>query len=137
MQIYPYLLFNGETAQAMGFYQEVLGGTLDINRFSEMPDFEQHFTEDMADRVMNAQLRCDGAVLMASDGCPDQPVGKRDGCSIAIEISDPVRAANVFEALAKDGEVLMAWAPTFWAAGFGMVKDKYDVSWMINNEIKK
>ncbi|MCQ9618007.1 VOC family protein [Paenalcaligenes niemegkensis] len=136
MQVYPYLIFNGNTAEAMTFYQQVLGGELNMSRFSEMPDFEQHFNAEVADRIMNAQLKFDDGLFMASDGCPDQPTGPIDGFAVALAFNDTTRAAYVFDALAADGTTIMPWEPTFWADAFGMVKDKYGVTWMVNSGIK-
>lgn len=132
MHICPYLLFNGNARQAMTFYQQVLGGNLQISPFSDMPDFEENIDPVHADRVMNAQLTFDDGLLMASDGCPDQPVGPMEGFAVALEFPDADRAADIFERLGEGGTVLMPWAPTFWAAGFGMFKDQYGVTWMIS-----
>lgn len=135
MRIYPYLIFNGNAREAMTFYQQVLGGELQISPFSDMPDFEQHMNPEDADRVMNAQLKWDEGVFMASDGCPSEPPGPMDGFSVALEFSDVKRAAQMFDALSTGGAVIMPWESTFWAKGFGMLKDKYGVIWMINGEI--
>jgi len=32
-------------------------------------------------------------------------------------------------------KVTIPFSPTFWAAGFGMLTDKFGVSWMVNCEI--
>ncbi len=133
MQIFPYLVFNGDAKEAMSFYQQVLGGQLEVSHFSEMPDFEENFKSDVADRVMHAQLTCEDATLMASDSCPEQPSGPMDGFSVTIVLNDVERGAQIFETLGEGGTVIMPWAPTFWAAGFGMFKDKYGVICMINS----
>lgn len=135
MQIHPYLIFNGNAAEAMAFYQRVLGGKLEVSHFSEMPDFDKTFKSEDRNRVMNAQLQCEEALLMASDSCPLQPAGPMDGFSVALVFTELDRAASVFEALSAGGTTIMPWAPTFWAAGFGMLKDQYGVTWMVNSNI--
>jgi PhnB protein len=37
----------------------------------------------------------------------------------------------VFDALANDGNVLMPMGPTFWSSCFGMVSDRFGLSWMV------
>ena len=137
MQLYPYLIFNGNADEAMHFYQKVLGGKLSISRFSDLPDFDPETSGlETAQRVLNAQLQWDHAVFMASDTCPEQPSEPMQSVSIALELDDLNRSTDIYEAFATDGEVIMPWAPTFWAEGFGMVKDKFGVTWMINHHIK-
>ena len=135
MQIHPYLMFNGNAAEAMEFYQRVLGGKLDISRFSDMPDPDESLKPEHLNRVMHARLQCDDAVLMASDTCPSQPTGPMDGFSVALMFSDVEQGASVFDALGEGGTTIMPWGPTFWAAGFGMLKDRYGVAWIINSGV--
>lgn len=135
MQIHPYLFFNGATEEAMQFYQQVLGGELDISHFREMPDFEKNCKPEDAERVMHAQLKCDQGVLMASDGCPSEPVGPMAGFSVALIFDDTRNAERIFGLLSEGGAVIMPWEATFWAAGFGMCKDKYGVHWIVNSDL--
>lgn len=132
MQIVPYLFLGGASEEAMTFYQQVLGGELQISRFSDMPDPEVEFTQEDASRVMHAQLVWDQGILMASDGCPSDPPRPMDGCSVMLSFDDLDRARQVYESLGEGGIVIMAWEPTFWARGFGMFKDRFGVSWMVN-----
>jgi uncharacterized glyoxalase superfamily protein PhnB/uncharacterized protein YndB with AHSA1/START domain len=133
MQIHPYLTFNGNAAEAMTFYQQVLDGKLDVSHFSDMPDCDENTIQaEDRDRVMHARLQCGEAVLMASDSFSGQPAGPMDGFSIALVFTDMARAVAVFEGLGTGGNTIMPWGPTFWAEGFGMLKDKYGVAWIIN-----
>ena len=69
----PYLNFDGTAREAMTFYQQVLGGQLDVMTFG------QYGIEGAgADGVMHAYLETDdGFVLMASDLPPGQEGGGR------------------------------------------------------------
>ncbi len=137
MQIHPYLLFNGDCAAAMAFYQRVLGGKLDILRFSEIPEGQDKIKPSNRDLVMHACLQCEEHMLMASDSCPDQPAEAMGGFSVALTYTDTAHAAHIFGELGKGGSVVMPWGPTFWAEGFGMLKDQYGVAWMINSNIEQ
>jgi PhnB protein len=45
-------------------------------------------------------------------------------------------AESIFNSLAQGGQVTMPFGPTFWAAKFGMLVDKYGVAWIINGELR-
>ena len=38
----------------------------------------------------------------------------------------------MFDALGKNGNVVMPFGKAFWADGFGMLVDRYGTPWMIN-----
>ena len=54
--------------------------------------------------------------------------------SLAIGLSDPAKAAEIFGNLSEGGTVGMPLAKTFWAEAFGMLTDKFGVKWMVNCE---
>ena len=56
------------------------------------------------------------------------------GFSVSPAVERIADAERIVAALAEDGKVLMAMEPTFWAARFGMVSDRFGVPWMINCE---
>jgi PhnB protein len=47
-------------------------------------------------------------------------------------MSDITKAEKVFAELASGGTVVMPLAPTFWAARFGMLVDRFGILWMIH-----
>ena len=55
------------------------------------------------------------------------------GFSVSVDTNDLAEAAAIFAALADGGTVNMPFSPTFWAKGFGMVKDKFGTPWMISS----
>ncbi|MNN97146.1 hypothetical protein D3C81_2162530 [compost metagenome] len=73
-------------------------------------------------------------MLMASDTTPDRPTQGMSGCSISLNVDSIAEAERVFNALAEGGKVDMPLEATFWAARFGMLVDRFGVSWMINCE---
>src|ERR1044072_7469138 len=60
-----YLNFDGKTREAMTFYQQCLGGELNIQTFKDA--HMDNGDPKLADRVVHATLRVAKAVLMASD----------------------------------------------------------------------
>ena len=132
METTPYLSFNGNCEEALAFYGQVLGAqTTFLLRYKEAP--EMPGPPESAEKIMHARFEIDGATLMASDA-PPQFYTKPGGITISIGLKDTVRAEEIFTALAAGGDVQMPLQKTFWAAAFGMLRDKFGIPWMINCE---
>jgi PhnB protein len=72
---------------------------------------------------------------MASDGrCEGEQ--NFDGFSLSVTVPNEAEADRVFAALSDGGLVSMPLEKTFWAAKFGMLQDRFGVSWMISVEHK-
>lgn len=132
----PYLAFDGNCADAMPFYAQVLEGKLDMLTFGQSPMSEQT-PKDALNRIMHARLSLAGnGSLYAGDCPPGMPSQGIHGVSIALNYETVRAAERVFNALAADGaNVSMPFGPTFWAKGFGMVTDKFGCPWIINGEM--
>jgi PhnB protein len=81
-------------------------------------------------KVMHASLRIGQATVMVSDGrCAGKPAFQ--GFALSIRVPTAAEADKVFAALADGGQVQMPLAKTFFSPRFGMVADRFGVSWMI------
>jgi PhnB protein len=70
---------------------------------------------------------------MASDAPPGR-FSPQQGFSVSLSMKDPAEGERVFNALAEGGKITMPYQKTFWAAGFGMVTDRFGIPWMVNCE---
>jgi PhnB protein len=117
----------------MRFYRDAIGAeTGMLVRFKESPEPipEGRLPPGSEDKVMHATLRIGGATIMMSDGrCTGTP-GFR-GFSLSLDADDDAHARRLFDALSDGGQVQMPLAPTFYASSFGMVTDRFGVSWMV------
>ena len=133
MQLNPYLLFNGNCAEAFKFYEETLGGKIEgLFTYSGSPAAE-HAPPEWGDKVMHATLMIGDQKLMGSDAPPghyEQP----KGISVSISLNDREKGERIFNALAQGGTTTMPFAKTFWAEGFGMCTDRFGIPWMVNCE---
>ncbi|MGA7981308.1 MAG: VOC family protein, partial [Chromatiaceae bacterium] len=50
---------------------------------------------------------------------------------MSLTLEDEADARRKFEALAAEGEVRMPMTKTFWSPCFGMLTDRFGLSWMI------
>ena len=130
----PYLAFNGNCREAMTFYHKTLGGELDIQTFGASP---MEVKPEDKDRIMHATLTFGDAVLMASDGMPDNEVVFGDSVHLSIAAQSEEDGERIFTNLSDGGTVVMPWNKTFWGAMFGMCRDKFGVNWMVNVELKE
>ncbi len=131
MTFNPYLTFNGNCAEAFARYAEIFGAEIgEVMKFGDAPSGVS-LPPISDDLVMHAQLNLGDSVLMGSDMSGSGET-KYSGIQIQMGYDDVDEARRVFEALAEGGEVEMPFEKTFWAAGFGMVRDRFGVPWMIN-----
>ncbi|MEZ5652452.1 MAG: VOC family protein [Burkholderiaceae bacterium] len=127
----PYLHFQGNCREAMTAYAEILGGKLELMTYSQAPD-DAPAEMRTSDAVMHGSLLSDRyGHLMASDYPPGHPGEAQAAVSISIASDDLDGARAAFDAFAIGGQVFMPFGPTFFAKGFGMVKDRFGTTWMV------
>ncbi len=130
MQISPYVIFDGQCRDAFSTYEKVLGGTVQLHTYGNAPAGDG--PPQPADNIMHARLEAHGAVLMGSDGPGGD--GAKDAVWVSLSIEAVEEAERVFQELAEGGTVVLPIGETFWALRFGMLKDRFGVSWMVNCE---
>jgi PhnB protein len=133
MRVQPYLFFDGRCEEAIEFYKRALGAeVLALMRFRESPDPPPPgmLAPGSEDKVMHASLRIGETEVMASDGrCAGEPAFQ--GVSLSLSVAGEAEADRLFGALAEGGQVQMPIGRTFFSPCFGMVADRFGVSWMI------
>ncbi len=132
MHVQPYLTFEGRCEEAIEFYKKALGAEVTmLMRFKDNPEPAGcPLPPGCEDKVMHASFRIGETELMASDGmCAGEPGFK--GFSLSLSASDQAEAERLFAALGDGGQVQMPLTKTFFSPCFGMVADRFGVSWMI------
>jgi PhnB protein len=131
--VQPYLFFGGRCDEALEFYRAALGaevGMLLRYKDSPVPTPPGQLAPGFEDKVMHCSFRVGATTLFASDGCAPE-VSYFHGFRLSITVPTEADADRVFAALAKDGEVNLPLAKTFWSPKFGMVTDRFGLAWMI------
>ena len=130
MQVQPYLFFDGRCEEAVEFYRRALGAEVTmLMRFKESPD-PASVPAGGEDKVMHMSFRIGDTTVLASDGhCLGRP--SFQGFSLSLTASNDAQVERLFAALADGGQVQMPLAKTFFSSRFGMVADRFGVSWMI------
>ncbi len=137
MQVQPYLFFDGRCDEALEFYRSVLGvevtGLMRFKDAPAQPDPGQGCgggPAPDANKVMHASVRIGDTTVLVSDGrCLGKPVF--EGFALAITVPDAAAAERVFTRLSDGGQVQMPLSETFFSPRFGMVADRFGVSWMV------
>lgn len=123
-------MLDGRGEEAIEFYKKALGATVGmLMRFKDAPEGACMPGTDTG-KVMHAAIHIDGSLIMLSDGNnAGKPEFKR--ISLSVNARDEAHADTLFAALSEGGQVQMPMEKTFFAKRFGMVADKFGVSWMI------
>lgn len=129
----PYLIFNGDGREAMEFYHRCLGGNLKVDTFGSG---NLDVPANLKDRVLHAELKADGILLMCSDSMPDNPSKFGDNVSLSLSFTDAKEQEKIFNDLAHGGKVVMPLQDTFWNATYGQVIDRFGILWQLNCEKK-
>ena len=133
MQMNPYLSFNGNCEEAFKFYAKCLGAKPGpIFRYGESP-MAEHAPPGWSDKIMHGSVTIGEQTLMAADAPPNR-FEEPKGFSLSLHIKSIDEAERIFNDLSEGGSVVMPLEKTFWAARFGMLVDRFGISWMLNCE---
>ncbi|MFT3933088.1 MAG: VOC family protein [Chitinophagaceae bacterium] len=134
MKLTPYLHFAGNAEEVLNFYKEALGG--EIVMLSRYGDSPMPTDEDYKQKIIHARLVFDDNMIMISDGMKGQPVNTNGNVQLSVEVEDIAKLETVFNKMAAGGFVKMPLADQFWGSKFGMLTDKFGISWMFNHTPK-
>jgi len=128
--IQPYLFFEGRCAEAIEFYRTALHAEVQtLMRFRDGPGPAQ-YPPGQEDKIMYANLRIGGDTVLVADGRCEAPA-RFQGFALSLTVASVAEADQFFGALADGGQIQMPLAQTFFSPRFGMVVDRFGVSWMV------
>jgi len=126
----PYLNFKDTSREAMTFYQSVFGGELTISTFADLgAPVEAH----EANLTMHAALVTDnGLTLFASDTPSHMQYTPAAGFSVSLSGDDDATLRSYWQKLSDGAAIGMPLEPAPWGDVFGMLVDKFGISWLVN-----
>ena len=131
--VQPYLFFNGRCEEALEFYRRALGAeVIFMMRFKDSPEPPQPgaCAPGSENKIMHASFHLGDTVVMASDGrCQGEMAF--EGFSLSLTTATEAEAKTLFTALVDGGQAQMPLTKTFFSPAFGMVTDRFGVSWMV------
>lgn len=128
-----YLNFEGNCEEALNYYQEILGGRVEIKERYDNP--VMHAPNDYKNKVLHGSLHFGNHTILASDIFPGGEAKQGSGdASLSITVNDPEKGKEIFDQLAEGGKVKINFEKQFWGAWHGGLRDRYGVNWMVNCE---
>jgi len=137
VQTTPFLLFDGNCAEAMTFYQKCLGGELNLTKVSDTP-MKAQYPEEKHNRIIYSQLVNDAVNISATDWL--HPTRKpQQGNTVCIHItgrSDELK--SIFDSLSEGAsKELLDELRDMPFGSYGHLADKYGVHWFFKGEKKE
>ncbi|WP_108425815.1 VOC family protein [Flagellimonas amoyensis] len=133
-QIITYLTFNGNCREAMEFYQECLGGKLEVQTLEDTPKAEV-FPKNFKGFVVQAALKKDGMLLMGTD-MVDRELVKGNSISILLGASNEEQLQEYYQKLKRESISSHPLDKTHWGNLFGSLVDKYGNEWLFHYQIE-
>jgi len=129
MYITTYLFFDGRCEEAIGLYEECFGAeVLFVMRYKDGPP---HLVPPNGEElIFHATVKIGETVLNMSDMLDLEPASFT-GFGLLIHVETVDRAETIFGKLSIEGQVKLALEPTPWARLYGIVVDKFGVTWKI------
>jgi PhnB protein len=133
MPVEPYLNFQGRCEEAVEFYKKAVGAEVEMMmRFNESPEPSDPnmVAPGSENKVMHASVRIAKSRIMASD-CENSGNASFVGVSLALSLPTEAAVEKAFHALSEGGQVHVPLTKTFFSSKFGVLADKFGVSWML------
>ena len=132
LQTTPFLLFDGDCAEAMTFYHECLGGELTLTRLADTP-MKDMLPAEKHGRIINARLVRDGVEISATDwmASPEFEPLLGNMSAIFVTSDDRDELTTVFDRLARGASE--QWFQPLHEMPFGLYGqffDRYGVQWI-------
>lgn len=134
INVTPHLNFRGDAREALAFYQSVFGGELAVVTYADAHSVTQL---DEADQVMWGQVAsADGFRVMAYDvpSHTDWAPGVIP-VFVSVRSADADEISGYWQKLAEGSTVIAPLAPSGWAPLYGMLRDPFGVTWVLDVEV--
>jgi PhnB protein len=135
MIVQAYLMFNGRCQEAVDFYTKAVGAQTEmVMKFSDSPEScgPAGVPPECENYIMHCSFKIGQTSVMASDGmAPYTKTPKFEGITLSLAVKTVADQDKYFGALSEGGKVTMPAAKTFFSEKFGMLIDKFGVSWMV------
>lgn len=142
VQTTTHLNFRGDARQALEFYQSVFGGHLVVNTYA---DFGMPAEIPGSDKVVFGLVSSENGFRIMGYDIPGGTEGGIAGGgathrennttitdqAVFVSISSPTleELQHYWDALAVDATIVEPLAASAWSAGFGMLTDRFGVTW--------
>ncbi|RBQ20679.1 VOC family protein [Spongiactinospora rosea] len=126
-----HLNFRGQARAALEFYQSVFGGDLAAVTYKDAGNVQDPAE---ADQVMWGQvLAANGFHVMAYDVPSQTPWNPGENAFfLSLRGQTTQEITTYWERLSEGATIVQPLAPAQWAPLYGMLKDRYGITWVID-----
>lgn len=123
--------FRGEARAALEFYRSAFGGELTVLTYEQMHNVR---IPAEAEQIMWGQvLAANGFHLMAFDVPGDRSFDRGTESFFESLRTDTVEEATAaWEKLSDGATIIAPFGPAAWAPAYGMLTDKFGITWVID-----
>jgi PhnB protein len=139
ISVNPYLVYQGNCAEAFTFYKTAFGGeSLYIGRYKDAPEEAKKFYPNAHDEnVMHATLQIDERTIIMGNDSADlsaqPPTSSSRDFYLYLNTDNPKEAIRIFNELSVGGKIIMPIVQTFWSPCYGILADKFGIHWKITS----
>jgi len=135
LRLTPFLLFDGNCAEAMQFYTACFGGDLVLTRLADTP-MKEGFPIEQHQKITYASLKGDAVEFSATDWLHPTHLPKQ-GNTVAMFVSSarPDELRTIFDKLSDGADDQFFVALREMPFGlYGRLTDRYGVDWFFRGE---
>lgn len=133
VEVNPFILLEGTAREALSFYQESLGAKLlFMQTVGEGPQNpEAPLSDEEKAHIAHSVLKVGETTLFVADLEPGQTRQTGNGLNLCISTDAAAASEQFYNALKEDGQVDIALGPAYFSPAYGMVTDKFGVTFQI------
>lgn len=129
-----HLNFRGDARAALAFYQSVFGGEQLLITYKDA-----HAVQNPAeaDQVMWGQVAADNGFHIMAYDVPSRLSWSPGEIPVFVSVrgSDADEVTGYWQKLAAGATILQQLAPAGWSPLYGMLKDRFGVTWVLDLEV--
>ena len=129
-----HLNFRGDARAALAFYQSVFGGQLTIVTYADA-----HAVQNPAEaeQVMWGQVAAENGFNVMAYDVPSRLKWNAGEIPFFVSVrgADAEEIRGYWEKLAEGAAIVQALAPAGWSPLYGMLKDRFGVTWVLDVEV--
>jgi PhnB protein len=126
-----HLNFRGHAREALGFYHDVFGGDHMAITYREAGNVSD---PDEADQLMWGQVVAKSGVRLMAYDVPSHIAWNPGEIPFFVSLQGDAadEIGDYWEKLAAGATIVQPLAPSNWAPLYGMLKDRFGVTWALN-----
>lgn len=129
-----HLNFRGQARSALEFYQTVFGGQLAAISYADAHAVQG---PDEADQIMWGQVAADNGFRIMAYDVPSRLSWNAGEIPVFVSVRGDTadEITRYWEKLSVGAAVVAPLAPAGWSPLYGMLKDRFGVTWVLDVEV--